>query len=168
MKKRRTPQEKKQLSYARDGRNAHGENDKASRKAIPRRKSLRARATRRLAKQQLPKNVADVPLEQTEDIDRVIAAAKHKHDWRKESDISLREWLERKRKWREPVIYVELLNEAVPVWRPVTAKREAGAYRLPAEKPDDETWAFPPGSRVRAEWRRLGEGQQLVACALAN
>jgi hypothetical protein len=89
----RSPQEKKELSYARDGRNAYRENDKASRKAIPRRKSQRARATRRLANQQMPKNVAEVPVEQTEDIDRVIGTAKHKHNWRKKPDIPLRDWI---------------------------------------------------------------------------
>jgi hypothetical protein len=98
--KRRSPQEKKDLSYERDGRNAYGENDKASRKAIPRRKRLRARATRRLANQQLPSNVADVPIEQAEDIDRVIATAKQKYDWRKKPDIPLRDWIARKRKLR--------------------------------------------------------------------
>ncbi len=32
MSQRRTPQEKKELSYERDRRNTYGENDKASRK----------------------------------------------------------------------------------------------------------------------------------------
>jgi hypothetical protein len=169
MKKHRSPREKKDLSYDRDGRNAYGENDKASRKAVPRRKRLRARATRRLAKQQLPRNVADMPAEQAEQIDAIIAAAKHKYDWRKKPDIRLREWVERGRKRREAVIYVELLNEAVPVWRPVAATREApGVYRLPVAKPDDEAWAYSPGSCVRVEWQLLAEGQQLVAVALAG
>jgi hypothetical protein len=101
--KRLSPQEKKALSYARDGRNAYGENDKASRKAIPRRKRQGARAIRRLANQQLPKDVTEVPVEQTEEIDRVIAMAKHKpkHNWRKKPDIPLRDWVARQSKWRQ-------------------------------------------------------------------
>jgi hypothetical protein len=172
MKQRRSPQEKKQLSYDRDGRNAFGDNDKAARKTIPRRKRKRARAIRRITAQQLRQTVEDASDDGIEMVDQKIAAAKRTakdSHWRKHPDIPLREWVERKRKWRNPVIYVELLNEAVPVWRPVRTTLESGVYRLPSEKPDDEIWAFPPGSRVLAEWRRLGEGkQQLVACALAD
>jgi hypothetical protein len=107
----------------------------------------------------------------------VIATAKHKCDWRKKPDIPLREWIARQRERRTPVIYVELLCEAIPVWRPVAATREApGIYRLPAKKPDDEIWAFPPGSRVRVErrlldgveHRLLDHGSRLVACGLAD
>jgi hypothetical protein len=43
---RKTPQEKKALSYAKDRRNDYGENDKSSRKAIPLRKRLVNRANR--------------------------------------------------------------------------------------------------------------------------
>jgi hypothetical protein len=44
-----TPQEKKRLSYERDRRNTYGENDKSSRKNIPRGKRLASRAARRSA-----------------------------------------------------------------------------------------------------------------------
>jgi hypothetical protein len=37
---RRSPQEKKRLSYLKDGRNVYGENDKASRKNLPKKKKL--------------------------------------------------------------------------------------------------------------------------------
>ncbi|MEU7765539.1 hypothetical protein AB0B25_10515 [Nocardia sp. NPDC049190] len=46
---RKTSQEKKRLSYAKDRRNNYGENDKSSRKNIPLRKRLVNRANRRLA-----------------------------------------------------------------------------------------------------------------------
>jgi hypothetical protein len=49
--RRKTPQEKKQYSYARDRRNVYGENDKSSRKNIPRRKRAPHRANRRRAGQ---------------------------------------------------------------------------------------------------------------------
>lgn len=44
---RRSPQEKKRLSYKKDRRNRYGENAKASRKAIPRRKAIENRRYRR-------------------------------------------------------------------------------------------------------------------------
>ncbi|MEV0150223.1 MULTISPECIES: hypothetical protein [unclassified Nonomuraea] len=51
--RRRSPQEKKQLSYTKDRRNSYGENDKSSRKNIPRRKKAPHRANRRRASQVL-------------------------------------------------------------------------------------------------------------------
>ena len=69
----------------------------------------------------------------------------------------------------ETIIYVELLGEAVDVWRPVAATPEgAGIYRLLETQPEDEEWAFPPGSRVRCEPRPLSGGSELVAVALAE
>ncbi|MEU7142104.1 hypothetical protein ABZ942_21830 [Nocardia sp. NPDC046473] len=46
---RRSPQEKKQLSYAKDCRNGYGENDKASRKNLPRKRARVHRANRHRA-----------------------------------------------------------------------------------------------------------------------
>ncbi|KAA8890307.1 hypothetical protein F3087_03085 [Nocardia colli] len=46
---RRSPQEKKQLSYAKDCRNTYGENDKASRKNLPRKRARVHRANRHRA-----------------------------------------------------------------------------------------------------------------------
>ncbi|MEO3812058.1 hypothetical protein ABGB17_23935 [Sphaerisporangium sp. B11E5] len=51
--KRRTPQEKKLLSYAKDRRNDYGENDKSSRKNIRRNKKAPHRANRHHAAQVL-------------------------------------------------------------------------------------------------------------------
>jgi hypothetical protein len=48
-KDRKTPQEKKRLSLKRDRRNVNGENDKSSRKNIPRSKALAQREVRRRA-----------------------------------------------------------------------------------------------------------------------
>ena len=92
-----SPQEKKQLSYDRDRRNAYGENDKASRKAIPRGKRQAARAARRLASRHMPRNVTDVPVEQATDIDTTLAAARRKYRWRKEPDIPLRDYVARQK-----------------------------------------------------------------------
>lgn len=51
--KKRTPQEKKRLSYEKDRRNVYGESPHASRTAIPRHKAFRNRANRHLQDQQL-------------------------------------------------------------------------------------------------------------------
>lgn len=64
-------------------------------------------------------------------------------------------------------VYVQLLGEAVEVWRPVDAVAEAAdIYRLPPKAPGDEVWRFPPGSCVRCEWRSLSDGRTLVATEL--
>jgi hypothetical protein len=66
-------------------------------------------------------------------------------------------------------IYVDLLDEAVDVWRPVEATVEAdGAYQLPPHAPSEERWQFPPGSRVRCETKRLEGRWALVASRLAE
>jgi hypothetical protein len=66
-------------------------------------------------------------------------------------------------------IYVELLDEGVTVFRPVTAAGQRdGSFELPLSLPD-ERWAFPPGSRVECELRDLGEGVLvLLAVRRAN
>ena len=51
MNRRKTPQEKKRLSYAKDHRNVYGENDKASRKNLPRTRARVHRANRHRAHQ---------------------------------------------------------------------------------------------------------------------
>jgi hypothetical protein len=71
------------------------------------------------------------------------------------------------------MIYVELLEEGVNVWRPVRAISEGnGVYRLPNEQPEGERWAFPPGARVACETQVLVEGgtnaETLVATRLAD
>jgi hypothetical protein len=65
----------------------------------------------------------------------------------------------------ELTVYVELLNEGVHVWRPVEAVPHASpnVYRLTGDPPDEEEWAFQPGTLVRCEYRDLSEGPALVA-----
>jgi hypothetical protein len=68
-------------------------------------------------------------------------------------------------------IYIPLLDEGVDVWRPAEAERLAdGSYRVlptPNYNPDDETWKFPPGSRVVCESKQLSGGRVLAAVRLA-
>jgi len=60
-------------------------------------------------------------------------------------------------------IYVALLDERTDVWRPVEAQREGTFYRIVGPVPDEEKWAFDPGSLVRCELRVFADGQGLVA-----
>ena len=67
----------------------------------------------------------------------------------------------------DDMIYIALLDENVDVWRPVPCEQlPDGTYQLPDDQPETEAWEFPPGSRVRAEWRELADGRVLVASAL--
>ncbi len=50
---RKTPQEKKRLSYTKDRRNCYGESPHGARRSIPLNKALRNRANRRYQDQQL-------------------------------------------------------------------------------------------------------------------
>lgn len=62
------------------------------------------------------------------------------------------------------VVYVELLREGVDVWAPVEAERIDGdEYLLPSVAPEDQEWAFPPGSQVVCERR----GDDVIAVRLA-
>jgi hypothetical protein len=64
---RKTPQEKKRLSYAKDCRNTYGENDKASRKNIPRSRALAHRASRHFDARTLSKSTGFVDPERAEE-----------------------------------------------------------------------------------------------------
>jgi hypothetical protein len=72
------------------------------------------------------------------------------------------------------IVYVELLDEGVDVWRPVAAEHLGGnLYRLIGERPEDEVWRFAAGDVVKCQTRRLsGDGGQLedvlVACEKSN
>ena len=99
MKKRRTPQEKKSLSYLKDTRNDYGENDKASRKAIPFRKALINR-TYRKAVNQVMKNltiISDVEIEKTNNKTKEV----RRKNWKKHPDKPLGKYLKDKVKFKE-------------------------------------------------------------------
>ena len=64
MSKLKTPQEKKIASLISDGRNVYGENDKASRKLIPKGKQLSHQAFRRQARQPLASLTTALPEDQ--------------------------------------------------------------------------------------------------------
>lgn len=82
---RLSPQEKKRLSYEHDCRNAFGENDKASRKAIPLRKKIANRKVRHADK---------MAISSAEDWD-ILGPGRQKPDWRKSPDVPLAADLEK-------------------------------------------------------------------------
>jgi hypothetical protein len=97
---KRTPQEKKALSYAKDGRNTLHENDKASRRLIPLGKARARRAYR--------KRVSDIlrivpDLIERSDIELVEAkaASVERIEWEKYPDTPLGKVVERQKERRE-------------------------------------------------------------------
>jgi len=83
---RRSPQEKKRLSYLKDRRNAYGENDKSSRKNIPRSRRARHHELRRAEHLALRKVTASGG---TLDDSEVRFARPGTGSWRKWADIRL-------------------------------------------------------------------------------
>lgn len=101
--RRRTPQEKKQLSLDRDRRNVYGENDKASRKNIPRAKARARRANRRAASTALSRTVGR-PDEQIDDaIDDAVTGRRDK-SWRKRPDMPLGLYLSQRKNRIRPAL----------------------------------------------------------------
>ncbi len=91
MKKVRSPQEKKRLSLQKDRRNAYGENDKSSRKAIPKNKALANRRVRKTDKQNVARSMGDpVALE-------TLTKRRLKPDWKKDPDVSLGQHISRRK-----------------------------------------------------------------------
>jgi hypothetical protein len=66
-------------------------------------------------------------------------------------------------------IYVEVLNEGSPTLRSTQAIEQGNGILklLPADNynPQDEQWAFPPGSLVRGEKKMNGKKEILFAIA---
>jgi hypothetical protein len=92
-KRKLTPQEKKRLSYLKDRRNAYGQHDKASRKAIRSRKRKINKTYRKLTKQKLLLTNDTFIDEYADLIDIQIKGVKRKF-WKKYPDISLKEHIE--------------------------------------------------------------------------
>jgi hypothetical protein len=89
VRKRRSPQEKKRLSYSRDRRNWYGENDKSSRKNIARNKRHRHRSERHRAQQQLSAAVGTVDESVEAGVDERLTRARRGSRWRKFPDAQL-------------------------------------------------------------------------------
>ena len=96
MSKLKSPQEKKTASLDHDRRNAYFENDKSSRKNIPRSKQMSHQATRRASNQPLQKLKSDVAEEDAEVVElevRDYVIGKSRVAFRKQPDATLRETL---------------------------------------------------------------------------
>lgn len=70
-------------------------------------------------------------------------------------------------------IYIELLDEGTPTWRPTQGVDMGNGVFLvlPTNDydPDDETWAFLPGSQVFCEKKKFNRaGEVVVATRLAD
>lgn len=98
--KRKTPQNKKALSYAKDCRNTYMANDKASRKIVPLRKAKVNRSYRRKVNQTLQEIDNKVDLEKAELAESAARNIK-REDWKKCSDEPLGKIVERKLERRE-------------------------------------------------------------------
>lgn len=85
---RKSPQEKKRLSYARDWRNRYGENDKSSRKNIPRHKRRVNRENRHRDRQVLTDVLGQVDAEHAAAVEERLLNARPKR-WRKWPGIPL-------------------------------------------------------------------------------
>jgi hypothetical protein len=95
MARRRTPQEKKRLSYERDRRNCYGNNDKAARVAVPRRKREVNRRYRRGVTAAIASTDPSV-------MDVTVKAVKRPR-WRKQADTPLGEVVRFQRRRRTSV-----------------------------------------------------------------
>jgi hypothetical protein len=89
----KSPQQKKRLSYSKDRRNTYGENDKASRKAIPARKAGESRKVRRKARQSLE------TLDHVDELIAEVVESSLRHDlervggWKKSPDEPLVDYI---------------------------------------------------------------------------
>ena len=95
----RSPQEKKALSYEKDHRNHYGENDKASRKAIPLRKRLVNRANRHDATRSLAAATGPADGDLAEAAEQRYLGKRPKR-WATRPDKPLGQYIEDKAAWR--------------------------------------------------------------------
>ncbi|OJJ19194.1 hypothetical protein BKI52_20495 [marine bacterium AO1-C] len=99
MKTRKTPQEKKRLSYLKDCRNAYGESDKGSRTSIRFRKRYVNKAYRKTIRQNLLAKGELHDEQVVDDIQNKVLAVKRKF-WQKAEDMPLGEYIQQRRSYR--------------------------------------------------------------------
>ncbi|QKW39373.1 hypothetical protein HUT06_39510 [Actinomadura sp. NAK00032] len=91
--KSRSPQEKKQLSYAKDRRNAYAENDKSSRNAVRLNKRFPNRANRHRLHQILQDAAGSPDMGKAVEVEERLLRRRPKA-WRKEPGLPLGDWVE--------------------------------------------------------------------------
>ena len=124
-KKRLTPQEKKILSYQKDCQNSYGENDKGSRKSIPKRKALANRKIRLSGKSDLKAEVEG--LESRGHFDHAL-----KTKWKKSKDLPLAERLD----FREDIPKISRARDMKSDLRKEALKRLSRSGKLVVKKDD--------------------------------
>lgn len=90
MSRIKDPQTKKRLSLTRDRRNSYGENDKSSRKAIPRNKARVNRVNRHAASMALTQATGMLDLDAADTVESTVKGRRPAR-WRKEADRPLGE-----------------------------------------------------------------------------
>ncbi|MGI5171346.1 hypothetical protein ACQEU3_44050 [Spirillospora sp. CA-253888] len=90
---RRSPQEKKLLSYAKDGRNGYAENDKTSRNAVRLNKRFPNRANRHHLHQTLQAATGSADGDAAYEVEERLGRRRPKR-WRKDPDMPLGDWVE--------------------------------------------------------------------------
>lgn len=95
MSRRKTPQEKKRLSYVKDHRNVYGANDKASRKNLPRTRARVHRANRHRAHQTLLAATSSVDAVRADSVEEKLSGQRPR-TFRKAPDLALGEHLQRR------------------------------------------------------------------------
>jgi len=100
--RKRTPQEKKELSYKRDRRNVYGEAPHAARKNVPLRKAIRNRANRHVANQSLS---YQGPAPDDDLADELESRIHHRapHEWEKMPHAPLGEVIDYKSRKRKSI-----------------------------------------------------------------
>src|SRR5262245_36828250 len=98
--RKKTPQEKKQLSYEKDRRNCYGESPHGARKSIPLRKKLRNRANRKYQEQQLAITSLKLDDDLAEQIETRLYQKAPKL-WNKVADAPLKKAVGRKQQRRQ-------------------------------------------------------------------
>jgi len=99
MSKLKAPHQKKAASYAHDRRNVHGENDKATRKNLPKKKARLNRAFRHEIRDGLHVDGAPVEKVDLDALDTSVTGARRKK-FKKQPDVPLGEYIERQREKR--------------------------------------------------------------------
>lgn len=95
--RRKTPRQKKELSYRKDRRNAYGENDKSSRKSIRQNERVLHRSDRRREYQTLTEAHGAAIADETEAAELKLAATRPRQSpqqWRKWPDQPLGDHIE--------------------------------------------------------------------------
>ena len=107
--RRKTPQEKKALSYAKDRRNAYGESRANSRFPIKKNKTFPKRTFRHRIAQILDSEL-NLNEENLELIDNEVKSIKRKN-WKKYPDIPLKEWVANRFEYRKRMFRARLKRQ---------------------------------------------------------